>query len=527
VNQKSLLKKEQLNRLLRKVEAAGPVSAGPWPTHPSVYEINTWTWLHRLSKEVGQPVTLATVPEDELKRIAEEYGFDGIWLMGVWRRSRRSRHRARSHPQLKTLFEETLPDYRDRDVVGSPYAVASYQVDESLGGNGELRVLRRRLADHGLRLILDFVPNHMAADHPWLDRHPERLVQADSEHLAHAPDDYFRHRTNGKDRVFAHGRDPNFPGWTDTVQLDYRFPKTREAMARCLLEISDHCDGVRCDMAMLPTKSIFLRTWGGQFEPPDAQFWPQAIEKVNQRHPDFLIIGEVYWDMEWELQQQGFDFTYDKRLYDLLLGDDPRGTRLRLNAEIEFQSRLTRFIENHDEERSATAFGPQRARAAAVISMTLPGMRLFHDGQLEGLRQRVPVQLGRQPEEATDQEMAGFYRRLVQALRHPVFHQGDWTPLVPQEEWFGNPTFKNIIAHRWVLRGHRRVVVANLSPEPAQCFLPLNFHGLGGKSWRFDDLVGDAEYSRGGDDLVMRGFYLDLPAYGCHVFDLRLADING
>lgn len=523
MTQQTSSSKVQLGRLLRKVEAAGSAFPGPWPTHPAVYEINTWTWLRQLSRTTGQTITLATVPEEELERIAVEYGFDAVWLMGVWQRSRWSRRRARSHPKLKTAFQQALPDYHDQDVVGSPYAVAGYHVDPALGGNGELRALRQRLARHGLRLILDFVPNHLAADHPWIDEHPGRLVQADSQRLSQSPGNYFLHRTNGQERIFAHGRDPNYPGWTDTVQLDYRRPETREAMERCLLEIAHHCDGVRCDMAMLPTRSIFLRTWGGSFDPPETQFWPRAIGEVKKRYPEFLTIGEVYWDMEWELQQQGFDCTYDKRLYDLLLGDDPRGTRLRLNAETAFQNRLTRFVENHDEERAVTAFGPRRARTAAVVSMTLPGMRLFHDGQLEGNRTQVPVQLGRRPEESPDPETASFYRQLVRALRHPVFHLGEWKPLTPQEEWFGNPSFQNIIAHRWVFRGHRRVVAANLSPEPAQCFLPLNLPGLGGKNWRFDDLLGDADFSREGDDLVVRGLYLDLPAYGSHLFDLRLA----
>lgn len=516
-------KTDQLGRLLRKVEAAGSASPGSWPAHPAVYEINTWTWLRELSRKSGQPVTLAKVPAKELERIAGEFGFDAVWLMGVWQRSRWSRRRARSHPELKARFGELFPDYHDQDVVGSPYAVAGFRVDPVLGGDSELRVLRQRLARLGLRLILDFVPNHLAADHPWVEEHPERLVQADPDQLRHAPNDYFLHRSNGLERVFAHGRDPNDPGWTDTVQLDYRRPETRDAMERSLLEIAECCDGVRCDMAMLPTRSVFLRTWGGQFDPPEAQFWPRAISEAKKRHPDFLAIGEVYWDMEWELQEQGFDYTYDKRLYDLLLGDDPRGTRRRLNAEVDFQNRLTRFIENHDEERAATAFGPQRTRTAAVISMTLPGMRLFHDGQLEGNRLRVPVQLGRRPDEPPDPELVGFYRKLVQALRHPVFHLGEWAPLTPQEEWFGNPSFQNIIAHRWVFRGHRRVVVANLSSEPAQCFLPLSLPGLGGMNWQFDDLLGDASYSRAGDELVVRGLYLDLPAYGGHIFDLRLA----
>jgi len=517
------VKTAKLGRLLRQVKAARSGRPDPWPAHPALYELNTWTWLRRLGMDAGHPVTLGNVPDEELERIADR-GFDAVWLMGVWLRSRWSRRRARGDAGLQARCRELLPDGHERDLVGSPYAVAAYRVDPALGGDGELAALRQRLAGRGLRLVLDFVPNHLAADHPWVAEHPHRLVQGNREDLSRSPDNWFRHRSGEAETVFAHGRDPNYPGWTDTVQLDYRVGETRTAMERCLLDIADRCDGVRCDMAMLPVRSVFQRTWGGHFDPPEAQFWPRAIDAVRRRHPGFLFIGEVYWDMEWELQQQGFDYTYDKRLYDLLLTDDARGARLRLNAEVEFQNRLTRFIENHDEQRAALAFGPRRLRAAAVVSLTLPGMRLFHDGQLEGRRLKSPVQLGRWPEEDLDGDLARFYARLTDALRHPVFRLGEWTPLEPQEEWFGNPSCRNIIAHRWALRGHRRVAVANLSPEPAQCFLPLQLPGLGGMNWRFEDLLGEAAYHREGDDLVMRGLYLDLPPYGCHLFDLHHAD---
>jgi len=521
-----LNRKRELGRLLRKVEAAGAAPSrvpGSWPAHPVVYEINTWAWLQRLGRRASRPVTLATVPEEELERFSGERGFDAVWLMGVWRRSELSRREALNHPELSASFREVLPDFHDPDVVGSPYAVADYHVDPALGGNGELRILRQRLAARGLRLILDFVPNHLAADHPWVDLYPDRLLQTDTQEMARRPGDYFPHRSGGRNRIFAHGRDPNFPGWTDTVQIDFRRAETREAMALCLLEIAGRCDGVRCDMAMLPTRTVFSRTWGGAFDPPDAEFWPEALARVRERYPEFITIGEVYWDMEWELQQQGFDFTYDKRLYDLLLGNDPRSVKLRLDTNTAFQGRLTRFIENHDEARAASAFGPERVRPAAVISMTVPGMRLFHQGQLEGARLQLPIQLGRGPDEEPDPGLSSFFRRLVRALRHPVFHRGQWAQLTPQEEWFGNPTFRNIVAHRWILRGHRRLAVANLSAEPAQCFLPLNLSGLGGMNWRFQDLLGEANYVREGDDLVVRGLYLDLPAHGCHLFDLQQA----
>jgi hypothetical protein len=465
-------------------------------------------------------VTLGAVPRAELERLAG-YDFDALWLMGVWQRSPSSLKIAREHPGLQAEYRRALPDCAPKDVIGSPYAVYRYQVDPVLGGDKELAALRQRLRRLGLRLVLDFVPNHLAVDHAWLAEHPERLVQSSPASLAREPGNYFRDDAGGQPRVFAHGRDPNFGGWTDTVQLDYRRPDTRQAMSDVLLTVAERCDGVRCDMAMLVKQDVFLRTWGGQFSPPRSEFWPVAIADVKARHPDFLTLAEVYWDMEWELQQQGFDYTYDKRLYDRLLSGDPTSVGLHLHADPEYQRHLARFVENHDEERALAAFGLQRSRAVAALALTLPGLRLLHEGQLEGYRLKLPVQLGRRQPEPPEPGVERFYRRLLAALRHPVFHDGDWRLLESQAEWVGNPSYRKVVAHRWVMGEERRLVAVNLGPAPAQCFLPLDLPALAGGSWHLWDLLGDARYVRDGDELSVRGLYLDLPGYECHLFDLQ------
>src|SRR4051812_17824616 len=114
------------------------------------------------------------------------------------------------------------------------------------------------------------------------------------------------------------------------------------------------------------------------------------------------MLAEVYWDLEYKLQQLGFDYTYDKRLYDRLVKNDANLLRLHLRATVDYQQRLARFIENHDEERAVTVFGRPRSCAAAVLALTLPGMRLLHEGQLAGRARRVPVQLGRRLDEVAD-----------------------------------------------------------------------------------------------------------------------------
>ena len=488
-----------------------------WPTHPIVYEINTWVWLHELSRQAGRPLTLGSVPQAELERLAS-FGFDALWLMGVWQRSPAGRTIAREHPGLQAEYRRALPAYTADDVVGSPYAVLRYQVDAALGGETELGILRRRLRQLGLKLILDFVPNHLAVDHRWLVDHPERLVQGGQADLRQNPEDFFR----AQGRVFAHGRDPYFAGWTDTVQLDYRHPGTRRAMIDTLLALAGHCDGLRCDMAMLVTRDVFARTWGGQFLPPGAEFWPEAIAQVRPLYADFLMMAEVYWDLEYDLQQMGFDYVYDKRLYDRLVAGDPALVREHLRlAGPDYQRGLVRFVENHDEPRAMAALGPQQSRAAATLALTLPGLRLVHQGQMEGRRVKLPVQLGRRPREAPEPGLEPFYRRLLAALRHPVFHDGQWGLLEPREAWPGNPSHGSFVAYRWALGEQRRLVVANLSSGSAQCFLPLDLPDVAGGAWELRDLLAGARYERDGDDLLARGLYLDMPGYGSHVFGVQ------
>ena len=137
---------------------------------------------------------------------------------------------------------------------------------------------------------------------------------------------------------------------------------------------------------------------------------------LRARHPETVLIAEAYWDMEWVLQQQGFNFCYDKRLYDRIISQDASAVRDHLRADLSYQSRLVRFLENHDEPRIASCLPGDAERAAAVAIATLPGATLWHEGQFEGRRVRPPVFLSRRPDEPPDAELAGWYRRLLAAV---------------------------------------------------------------------------------------------------------------
>jgi alpha amylase-like protein len=494
----------------------------------SLYEINTRVWLSSLSAAAGRSLTLADVPEDEIGRIASR-GFDLVWLMGVWRGGPKSVEIARVHPGLVEEYTRVLPGWTPEDVLGSPYAVTEYSVDPRLGGTQALAVFRGKLAKSGVGLILDLVPNHTARDNRWVTQKPEFYVQGEKSDLEKSPGDYFEADTAAGKRIVAHGRDPNFPGWTDTAQLNLFHPQARAGMVNVLKTIAGQCDGVRCDMAMLALSEVFTRTWAdrplrGGVSPPAKEFWSEAIEAVRESYPKFVFMAEAYWGLEGRLQSLGFDFTYDKTLRDRLLHDGGDAVRAHLEADVAHQERSVRFLENHDEDRAAAVFSPDRLRAAALIAGTVPGMTLYHDGQLEGRRVRVPVQLRRRVPEVHDGALIQFYEALLQAARSPVLRRGTWRLLPVRASWEGNATWRNYVCYQWEApRLGWRLAAANFGPVQGQCYVEIRREGLEGKTVELADLFGPARYLRDGTDLLRKGLYLDMPAYAIHFFEVKTA----
>jgi hypothetical protein len=368
-----------------------------------------------------------------------------------------------------------------------------------------------------MRLILDFVPNHVAPDHPWVVEHPEYFIRGTAEDARNDPAAFME----AGGAVFARGRDPFFPPWPDVLQLNVFKPAVRAAVIESLSAIARQCDGIRCDMAMLVLNEIFERTWGARAGPrPATEYWVDVITGVKAVRPDLLFIGEAYWDKEWELQQQGFDFCYDKRLYDRLEHNPAEQVRLHLCAEPAYQDKLVRFIENHDEPRAAAVFGPQKTRAAAVTMATLPGARLFHEGQLEGRTVRLPVFLGRRPDEPANRPMREFYDTLLHAIDAPGFHDGRWR-LCACTGWPDNPTHRDLVAWTWQSESQRYLIVVNLSPRAAQARVRGLWDDTRRQTWRLIDAFSGAVFDRGGDEMAGEGLYVDLEAWGFHFFQAQ------
>jgi hypothetical protein len=486
------------------------------PLYPSLYQINTRVWLTGLAEQLGRPATLDDIPDAELDRL-KEIGFDWIWFLSVWQTGPAGQQVSRTNAEWRREFRDTLPDLRDEDIAGSGFAIAGYTVHTDLGGDPALARLRERFRQRGLKLLLDFVPNHVALDHPWVEQHPERFVRGSEQELVSAPQNYCRVKTRDSSVVLAYGRDPYFPGWPDTLQLDYSSPDTQEAMIGELQKIAGQCDGVRCDMAMLVLPDVFERTWGRRAP----LFWPRATAQVRERAPGFCFMAEVYWDLEWTMQQQGFDYAYDKRLYDRLREGHARPVREHLHAGLDYQNKLARFMENHDEPRAAATFAPDVHQAAAIVTFLSPGLRFFHQGQFEGRRKRISPHLIRAPQESTDTQLAAFYGRLLDILRHDVTRNGQWQLLECVTAWDGNATNDDVIAWAWRnLKSEFLLVTVNYAPHQSQCYVRLPSAELANRGWRLADLLGEARYDRDGDDLLARGLYLDVPPWQAAVFTL-------
>jgi glycosidase len=353
------------------------------PQQPVIYEINVAVFLSNLSEKYGHAIKLGSVPDEEWSAIAA-LPVDAVWLMGVWERSPYSRRSSMANKDLR----ETLPDFSEKDNLGSAYSVHAYEVDAHFGGKDDLAKARAALRRHSVGLILDFVPNHIACDHDWVKRHPEYLVAGDERDLQRRPDDFYK-TPHG---IFAYGKDPEYPAWSDVLQLNAFSEELRSAAAKTLSSIAAQCDGIRCDMAMLLTNHVFSMAWGDHITAvPEGEYWTTVIDAMRSEHPNCVLIAEVYWKWERKLLALGFDYCYDKTIYDHLVDNASVQLFHDLHTSPDYQMHLLRFIENHDEPRAAKIFTRPRHYAAAFMLATLPGAVMYHQGQLEGYRIKLPV----------------------------------------------------------------------------------------------------------------------------------------
>jgi hypothetical protein len=492
--------------------------AFPVRPHPQLYEINTWAWLEQLSVKLGRLVRLADVPDTEWDLIAGR-GFDIVWLMGVWQRSEESRRIALADPANPPQYDRALPGWKPSDVISSPYAVAQYAPDPRIGTWDSLDIVREKLHARKMALFLDFVGNHTALDHPWTREHPEFYVQVSQQEFEKDPTLYHRVEKSGGAVFLALARDPYFPPWKDAAQLNHFQPAMRAAQLADLRAIAAHCDGVRCDMAMLHLNSIFAWIWGRFLHgasPPEKEFWAEAHAAV----PNLILLAEAYWGTEPRLLDLGFSFAYDKELYDAVRDVKIEEIQARLGGGVALENRLARFLENHDEARRATVFGNERLQAAGTLMATLPGMRFYHQGELEGRRIHLPITLRMAADEPLDRESASFFEKILGISREEVFHAGEWGLLPVANE--GDSTSRYLVVYEWRSAIAWKIIVLNFSPEPSQGRVHLGDRVSPAKNYVLYDQLNDVRYPRSGEELSNLGLFIRRDAFQAHVFDVTL-----
>ncbi|MBN2059023.1 MAG: alpha-amylase, partial [Deltaproteobacteria bacterium] len=300
--------------------------------NPHIYEINSMTWLRSLGKREKRPINLGNIPRKEWKYL-KELGMDIIWLMGIWQRSPYSTESIKKQPKLLDVYGEILNDLSMEDIEGSAYSIYDYCPEPSLGTFQDLLDLKKILEEEGLWLVLDFVPNHTSCDHPWTTKYPERYIMDKEFDREECREGFFMVNNGDKKYCLAHGRDPYFPPWNDTAQINYGNDNTINAMTDLICRLSDYCHGFRCDMAMLPLKDVFQMTWGEYLQDiaEVRDFWPYAIDRIRSRGNLCILIAEAYWGKEKVLLDMGFDYAYDKYLYDLIVHGDIQGIKKHLS----------------------------------------------------------------------------------------------------------------------------------------------------------------------------------------------------
>lgn len=367
--------------------------------------------------------------------------------------------------------------------------------------------------------MLDFVPSHTARDHPWTVEHPEYYVQGSDADFARDPESWFVVESKAGPKVIAHGRDPYFPAWTDTAQPDMRKAETQAAMIDAMLSVADRCDGVRCDMAMLILSHVFTRTWGGEMR----EFWPTAVQKIRAKYPEFVFVAEVYWGLDKELTDMGFNFTYDKEPLDWAVG--PTGySRVQFDYDEEKHRCRLRFLENHDEERIASRLSFAMHKAAATWVYLLPSANLFYIGQVFGNKLKAPVQLLRMPKEEPDAEIVQFYDKILPVLGMPATTDGKWTFFHPRQAWQGNETHWQILSQGWDFNDQHLRVFVNWADYRSQCWVDLGFGNLQGMEVILRDRLSSKVYIRDGMELMLRGLYLDMEPWESHIFECEVRD---
>jgi glycosidase len=555
-----------------------------WMPRAILMAKNTYVWLEQLSRKYGRWIkNLSDIPDEELDILAQR-GFTGLWLIGLWERSRASQR-----------IKQRMGDH---DAVASAYSLYSYDIAEDLGGWGALENLRGRAWQRGIRLSADMVPNHMGIDSKWLIEHPDWFLtlpyspypnyQFQSEDLCddervgvYIEDHYYNHTDaavvfkrvdhwSGDTRFIYHGNDGTSMPWNDTAQLDYSKPEVREAVIQTILHVARNFPIIRFDAAMTLAKKHIQRLWfpepgaGGaipsrsehgmslsEFEAKvPEEFWREVVDRVAAEVPDTLLLAEAFWMMEgYFVRTLGMHRVYNSAFMHMLRDEDNAKYRQVIKNTIEFDpqilKRYVNFMNNPDEKTAIEQFGNgDKYFGVCTLLATLPGLPMFGHGQIEGYHEKYGMEF-RTPkwDEQIDEGLVGGHewkifpllhrRRLFAESEHFLLYDF-YTP-----EGYVN---EDVLAYsnrhqdeRGLIIYHNKFAETSGWIKTSAAYLDKGSGDLRQRSLAegldlpfegfviFKDYVTQTEYIRSCEELWAKGLYVQLSAYQHHAFlDWRL-----
>ncbi len=416
-----------------------------------------FVWLCQLTDKYQREISrLDQIPDEELDQL-RDFGFSGLWLIGIWQRSEASR-------RIKHLHGKS-------HVSASAYAIHDYRIADQLGGETALENLRQRCLQRGIQLACDVVTNHTGIDSQWVRQHPDWFIQSqeppypgyrytssdlsnDDRLCIQIEDGYYDHSEaavvfcrrdlhSGEVRYIYHGNDGTHLPWNDTAQLDFLLPQVREAMIGVILNAARKFGIIRFDAAMTLAKKHFQRLWyplpgGGEGVPSRSaramsnaefnrhfpvEFWREVVERIKAEQPDTLLIAEAFWLMEgYFVRTLGMHRVYNSAFMNMLKTEENRRYRKTLREILAFEpailQRFVNFMSNPDEETALEQFGnSDKYFCIATLLCTMPGLPLFAHGQLEGLREKYGMEYTRPAwQETPDQRLIDDHWRLLAPL---------------------------------------------------------------------------------------------------------------
>jgi len=476
---------------------------------PNLLQLSARPWLYELSLKYKTNITLANIPRAEFLEIKKR-GIDWIYLLGVWQLGPYGLNFDRRDGVDPYL--SILPDCKMEDIIGSVFAVTNYTVNTEIGTLNDLKRLKSTLNNAGMNLMLDFVPNHSALD--------SYLMKGDLSYYIRAPSgvvDSSKYYSNG----VAYGSAAYCDPWRDVGQFNYFEPKTRMLMSSYLSTIAELADGVRCDMAHVVLNSAFGSQWSYElsaygYKTPSSEFWQDAIIAAKKVNPNLVVIAEVYGEDNMKtLQSLGFDYTYDKELYDRLKNGNLDNIRGYLSGNsLEFLQKTTHFLENHDDNRGITSFGSvERANAAAVVLFTVPGMKFSFQGQWVGKTWKLDVHLRRSYSEPENKDVIAFYDTLIPMVGSSPFKNGSFEILYPTND----SSSWRLLAWKWVDGNEKRLVVVNYSDAYGSGAVKLS-DCSGSGSITVTELFTKTDYTRDADEIRNTGLFVVLKPWEYQIF---------